>query len=956
MTLLYTKKSITSRFFIVGLVSANVITADVIELGDNKANEPKVTNQRAAGEDASEIGFEEKPKLKQVKLSDLNNEELVTQLSNESYTIRETATELVWRRGKPALAALENALLSGNPELVSRSTELLRFIKAGILPDTPPHIAALVEAFDKADNNKKEDIMRELYAERAYTQMLFMLSELDDEVQANNLYKDFNYLAQRAAKDSLANGDVDAAIEQLKMAPKSVETQRSLAYLYSRTGRLENEIARVSKLSDELLDKDWERHLRLEQPSRADIREYARSESLMGVTANLDLLEGDPNMMFNYYSKQASLAAKVGLAVIKAQYEGDGDEFTKKVHAQQELILKTTVDDRPSNEQYQALKTLCLTGAAELALPYLRKKSRYDAHTHAELRELPREALAILGITDENTLKKFIQDNTALAIEELEIDQENRRLFAGADKVPYQDRLLTVAGFYYKRGEVERSKTIMEPLLSELHKQENNEWYKVVESIFNMGMKDLAIEIVTDRGDDDNTYMQMVTYLYDDTVETDFIWNTLLKREGIEPEKSFRDLAVVMGVFQAELEPYLELQDELVKIATRQGVVSLKSMHTALHSVAMFRQDAISAAKYAKLLLEAEDEEDAIPMRRLEYLRSLADGLDWESIVTMLDADRSCIGNSPKWYAIYSIAKRKMGDIEGANELLNYAKLISVGLDNELHEIAVEHYIAEYFDISTEIVERMLIIGSVERGSSLYGFSISYLSAPSNAYVSSKEWGKAAAFFMVNAARDMVERPNSIITSNMGYYIHDFYNSQFTRGMELYLAGEKAKGLRMLSNAHDSIVGDGNLADHFYPAIRTTDLSQQYDLWLEESYQHLNKSLEEFPRSANTLNSLGWILSRAVRRLDEGIQHSEASLKLTPLEASYIDTMGELYHAKGDRINAVKWGEKAVRASKYGRLDIFGSGSSARRRSYSLSNQLERFKAEPHPKADFSNN
>jgi tetratricopeptide (TPR) repeat protein len=316
----------------------------------------------------------------------------------------------------------------------------------------------------------------------------------------------------------------------------------------------------------------------------------------------------------------------------------------------------------------------------------------------------------------------------------------------------------------------------------------------------------------------------------------------------------------------------------------------------------------------------------------------------------LLDKDTSFISNSAKWYAVYSIANRKLGNIKDADRLLDHAKLVSLGLNDELRDIALEHYLAGYFGISTQIIERILIIASVSRETNLYQFAFGYLSGYGGSYVDTRQWGKAAAFSMVKSAADLVERPSTVESSNIGYYINDFYNAQFARGMEFYQKGEKAKGLKMLIQAHKAIVGDGVLADHFYPAIRTTDLAKQYDLWVEDSKSHLEKSIDEFPKCANTHNTLAWVLSRAIRHIDEGIKHSEEALRLTPFEAAYIDTMAELYHAKGERKKAVQWGEKAVLASKYGRLDKMGRSSSTRMRTFSLSNQLERFKTEPHPK------
>jgi hypothetical protein len=939
MTSRYSRKGILTGISVAALVATAIGMADITVKDDmvDKSAEA-IVEQR----------FSE---TKDLVLKDLSHSDLVKQLANEKFLVREDASKLIWRRGKPTLSALEEAVVSTNPELISRAAELIRYIKVGISPDTSPRVTKLVQSFTDANNDEKEDILRELLAEKAYSQMLFMLSEMKDQALALSLYEgDFSRLGHDAAKESISKGDIDAAIEQLKLIPRSETSLRSLAYLYAQTGRLDAELERLKKMNDKLIDKQWEKHLNLEKSNHADLRKFAQRESLMGVLANLDLLAGDPDEMYWFYAKKSPLTAKTGLAIIKAQYEGEGEQFIHKAHVQQEQILELSKDEKASDLSNQTIKSMCLTGAGYLVEPYMLKRDQYESFSYLERREKPKAALATIGITDSASLQKFISENTRLAINEIEVEQEDMREFRGKEKIPYLTRLIAVAEFYYNKGQPETAKNIITPLLKEFQAQENKEWFKVVESIANQRMHALAIELVLDRGDGDDTYRQMVTYLYDDTAETDLIWNTLLKRDEVTPEKSFRDLAVIMGVYQSEIKTYLQLQDELIKIATKQGVVSLKAMRTALLSVTTYRQDSISAKRYAKQLLDTEDDKVAIPLRKIEYLSELSNALDWKGIVTLLDEDSSFIQNSPRWYAIYSIAKRKLGDRKGADHLLNYSKLISTGLNDELRDIALEHYLAGYYDISTKIIERILIIGSVNRDSNLYKFAFGYLSGSDNAYTNTQQWGKSAAFFMVKSAADLVEPTSDYESSNISYYISDFYNTQFARGMELYQAGKKVKGLKMLGLAHKAIIGDGNLADHFYPAIRTTDLVKQYDLWVDDSYQYLKSSIDEFPECANTHNTIAWVLSRAVRKIDVGIKHSEKALRLTPFEASYIDTMGELYHAKGDRKKAIQWGKNAVMASKYGRLDTFGRRSSARMVTYSLSNQLERFKTQPHPK------
>ncbi len=300
MTSRYSRKRMSAGISVAALVATAIGMAD-ITITDGNTDNPADAVVNANAQPGT-------PETKKLVLKDLSHADLVKQLGNDDFLIREEASKLVWRRGKPTLNALQEAVLSSNPELISRATELIRYVKVGISPDTSPRVTKFVQSFTGATDDQKGDILRELYAERAYSQMLFMLSEMKDKALAHRLYDDFNRLGHYAAKESIAKGDIEAAIEQLKLIPKSETSLRSLAYLYAQTGRLDAELDSLKKMNDQLIDKKWETHLNLEKPSRADIRKFAQRESLMGIIANLDLLEGNPDKMYWFHAKKSPLS------------------------------------------------------------------------------------------------------------------------------------------------------------------------------------------------------------------------------------------------------------------------------------------------------------------------------------------------------------------------------------------------------------------------------------------------------------------------------------------------------------------------------------------------------------------------------------------------------------------------------------------------------------------------
>ncbi len=72
---------------------------------------------------------------------------LITQLGSDRYAARESATAELQKVGKPAIAALQAALESKDPEVRARSQKLLY----AILPETMPRESIVIESVNAAD-------------------------------------------------------------------------------------------------------------------------------------------------------------------------------------------------------------------------------------------------------------------------------------------------------------------------------------------------------------------------------------------------------------------------------------------------------------------------------------------------------------------------------------------------------------------------------------------------------------------------------------------------------------------------------------------------------------------------------------------------------------------------------------------------------------------------------------
>lgn len=85
-------------------------------------------------------------------------EELVADLGDPVFAVREKAQRELWARGDAAIPALEKALRDDNPEIARRARELLDKFSWGLRPDTPPEVLRLLRQFQAGDKDPQKSI------------------------------------------------------------------------------------------------------------------------------------------------------------------------------------------------------------------------------------------------------------------------------------------------------------------------------------------------------------------------------------------------------------------------------------------------------------------------------------------------------------------------------------------------------------------------------------------------------------------------------------------------------------------------------------------------------------------------------------------------------------------------------------------------------------------------------
>jgi tetratricopeptide (TPR) repeat protein len=90
--------------------------------------------------------------------------------------------------------------------------------------------------------------------------------------------------------------------------------------------------------------------------------------------------------------------------------------------------------------------------------------------------------------------------------------------------------------------------------------------------------------------------------------------------------------------------------------------------------------------------------------------------------------------------------------------------------------------------------------------------------------------------------------------------------------------------------------GDTAAADKLYAPIR----------------DRLLKLCSDYPESALAHNQFAWLAGRCRRDLDLALEHAKIACQLDPASAGHVDTLAEVYLARGDKAKALELSAKAV--------------------------------------------
>lgn len=862
-------------------------------------------------------------------------ESLIHDLSDERYKVREAATRKIWEMGGEVLPELAAVADGDEPEAAYRARELVRKISLYITPETDPAVIRLAERYAKAPLNEKQDLLSEMVRKRAWRQVLGLLADEKDPEIIKKFDGGLSAVAVTAARECLLAGNADEAREYLEMAPADAAGLLALAEFHRSEGTLEAEVERAKTLDGRVADA-WLLALYRASGNLEAARTAADAAGEPAISAILSMQLGDPQPWL-----RLSLEARDGDKENQIYTQLALERWNGKVLGPAELkpLLKALTFGSPQSRMV-AIDSLYLLGEVKSAEDAYIKRSKIVGFTHFEMLERIPEALGVLGLDpDTPDYTGWVAKRFAA----MDSDQNDPQRINGIEDNEAQE-LLVLANFMDSRGMATEFQESFVGPLEELARKDERGFTDFISRMFGVNSRfdiapDLIRRVAYDwANDDDDRWDDLFLAAFGDNEQARIVWDWLaeldpaadridrfdamlaLAGKGTDP-MHLRDRWLDLGWQAVEKTPEDGREDVLTKLGQmidrKPDVGNKLKLWDALPKDAregFFRDSRVSELTIAGRWDEAADI-----------------FLDQLGLVAKFKQNPSLM-----LHAGAAACLRKAGRMDEAAVQDRWVDRLYLG--NGAYQIAIGYQFGDDFKRSARWLERAVREDSPDPTAS-YRY---VLREHSTNLLGGGRWKEAAAVLEV-AAQMATYRPDYPETVLQKLTLR--LEADLAHALAI-LDTDRAASLAMLERAYATAPGDGVLADHFFPAVRSAGLIEQHDAWFKISWERLNAVSARYPGASNTLNTIGWLGAKAHRNLDEARQYEEQALALKPDESSYLDTMAEIEFAGGNRAKALEWSDRAVEFTPGG---ISNDGYGTTEESFMLRRQREHFRNDTLP-------
>lgn len=817
---------------------------------------------------------------------------LIEQLADDSFAVRERATRELWGRGEAVMPELKRALLSEDPEVAYRARELIDKIDLGILPDTSPEIQELVRSYQAADERMKSPIVFRLGRQRAWRQILKLYEREASARVREELRSNATAASLAGAREAIVAGDDGEALEYLELAPHDAEGLAAWAAYHVSCGTAEAELEQARGLAG--VTGALRRMALLR--AAGDLGGASAEAEAAGepaVAAALRLLAGDPLpwLQLPVVDENRTVFHEGYIRWVVERWKGGGND--------RPLIdgMLRVYEEVAEEDRWPAVGALYLAGEAEAADRRLEAFYPDYAFLHYEASERVDDSLRVFGLDPGQP------DFAGWAAERI------RRIVGQPDDSEADgDQLFMLCAVLEARGQAGEVAAVLEPFLDQLAADDAERFLEVLGELFVRDVKRAAVAAAERyAGVDGARWMQVAGEVSNGVPgfggeEGLAVWSWIEGQANDRPgAERLRALMAVFGLLPGEEALRTEWLARVRQAADGAEGAERERLLMMLLNLARTGWELDLALHAARSLAKGDPKH---PLFRF-YLLLLSAAGEWAEAAEAWRLRVEQYPASPESQAFLAASLRAAGRAQEAAASEQLAARMALADGSACLGIGRAYAYSGDFDRAAAWWRRAMV-ESVP-GSDAWREALESLRT---AALEQRDWGLAAA---LGEAYALEWLRGSNVSRLPTPKLRARFDADFARAMSM-LERDRAGALALVERCHRMLPVDGSLADHFLPALRDAGLLAEHDRYFEHAWQALAAMTQRFPDSDNSHNTAAWLAARANRRLDEAAAHLERALAAKPHQSAYLDTMAELWFARGDRDRAVEWSRQAVGA------------------------------------------
>jgi tetratricopeptide (TPR) repeat protein len=125
------------------------------------------------------------------------------------------------------------------------------------------------------------------------------------------------------------------------------------------------------------------------------------------------------------------------------------------------------------------------------------------------------------------------------------------------------------------------------------------------------------------------------------------------------------------------------------------------------------------------------------------------------------------------------------------------------------------------------------------------------------------------------------------------------------RARALLTVEQVKEALKEIRRCQSFLPGEIGLPINVVPVLEEKGFREDAEQVFRVAYDTYQRVCADYPRCGWAHHNLAWLCVRCGRRLDEALQHAKNVVELDPKNATYLDTLAEIYFQRGDKAQAL---------------------------------------------------